>query len=33
MLQSVDLPAGWDTNQIFGLSMTFKVPQKAQSSP
>lgn len=28
MLQSVNLPPGWDTNEIFGLSLGFKVPRK-----
>jgi hypothetical protein len=30
MLQSVDLPAGWDTNEIVGVSLAFKVPHKAR---
>jgi len=28
MLQSVNLPEGWDTNQIIGISVAFKVLQK-----
>ena len=28
LLQSVNLPAGWDTNEIFGISLAFKVPRK-----
>jgi hypothetical protein len=28
LLQSVNLPAGWDTNEIVGLSLAFKVPRK-----
>lgn len=28
LLQSVNLPAGWDTNEIFGLSLAFKIPRK-----
>jgi Protein of unknown function (DUF2490) len=28
MVQSVNLPAGWDTNEVFGLSMAFKFPMK-----
>jgi hypothetical protein len=28
MLQSVNLPTGWETNEIFGLSLAFKVPRK-----
>jgi hypothetical protein len=28
LLQSVNLPPGWDTNTIIGISMTFKVPRK-----
>jgi len=29
LLQSVNLPTGWDTNEIFGISLAFKVPRKA----
>ena len=28
MLQFVNLPAGWDTNEILGISMAFKIPMK-----
>jgi hypothetical protein len=28
LLQSVNLPAGWDTNEIIGISMTFRIPMK-----
>lgn len=28
MLQSVNLPPGWDTNDIVGISVAFKVPRK-----
>ena len=28
LLQSVNLPTGWDTNEIFGISLAFKVPQR-----
>jgi len=28
LLQSVNLPPGWDTNTIIGISMAFKVPRK-----
>jgi Protein of unknown function (DUF2490) len=28
MIQSVNLPTGWQTNEIFGFSMAFKIPQK-----
>ena len=28
LLQSVNLPAGWDTNEIFGISLAFRVPRK-----
>jgi hypothetical protein len=28
LLQSVNLPAGWDTNQIFGISLSFKIVSK-----
>jgi hypothetical protein len=30
MWQSVNLPAGWDTNEIVGISLAFKVPRKAK---
>jgi hypothetical protein len=30
MLQSVNLPDGWDTNQIVGISLAFKIPHKAK---
>ena len=30
MLQSVNLPAGWDTNQIIGISLAIKVRRKPQ---
>jgi hypothetical protein len=29
LLQSVNLPTGWDTNEIFGISLAFKIPRKA----
>jgi hypothetical protein len=28
LFQSVNLPAGWDTNEIVGISLAFKVPRK-----
>ncbi len=28
MLQSVNLPPGWDTNEIVGISLAFRVPRK-----
>lgn len=28
LLQSVNLPDGWDTNEIIGISLTFKIPNK-----
>ena len=28
LLQSVNLPAGWDTNQIVGISLSFKILNK-----
>lgn len=28
MLQSVNLPAGWDTNEILGISLGLKIPRK-----
>jgi hypothetical protein len=35
LLQSVNLPAGWDTNQIIGISLALKVRRKqhVKSSP
>lgn len=30
LLQSVNLPAGWDTNEIIGISLSFKVPRKTK---
>jgi hypothetical protein len=30
LLQSVNLPPGWDTNQIVGISLAFKVPRKTK---
>ncbi len=30
MLQSVNLPPGWDTNQIVGVSLAFKIPRKSR---
>ncbi len=30
LLQSVNLPTGWDTNEIFGISLAFKVPRKSK---
>jgi hypothetical protein len=31
LLQSVNLPRGWDTNEIFGISLAFRVPRKSKS--
>ena len=31
MLQSVSLPAGWDTNEIVGISVALKIPRKTRS--
>lgn len=31
MLQSVNLPAGWDTNEIVGISVALKIPRKTRS--
>jgi hypothetical protein len=28
--QSVNLPTGWDTNEIVGISLAFKVPRKSR---
>ena len=30
MWQSVNLPAGWETNEIVGISLAFKVPRKTR---
>jgi hypothetical protein len=30
MLQSVNLPLGWDTNEIFGISLAYKVQRKTR---
>jgi hypothetical protein len=30
LVQSVNLPAGWDTNEILGISLAFKVPRKTR---
>ncbi len=30
LLQSVNLPPGWDTNQIVGISLAYKIPRKAK---
>ena len=30
LLQSVNLPAGWDTNEVFGISLAVKVQRKAK---
>ena len=30
MLQSVNLPAGWDTNEIIGITLALKIPRKTK---
>jgi hypothetical protein len=30
LFQSVSLPEGWDTNEIVGISLAFKVPRKTK---
>jgi len=30
LLQSVNLPSGWDTNEIVGISLAFTVPRKTR---
>ena len=30
LLQSVNLPTGWDTNEIFGISLALKVQRKTK---
>ena len=32
LLQSVNLPAGWETNEIVGISLAFKVPRKTSKT-
>ena len=31
LLQSVNLPRGWETNEIFGISLAFRVPRKTKT--
>ena len=31
LLQSVNLPSGWDTNEIFGISLAFRIPRKTKT--
>jgi hypothetical protein len=33
LLQSVNLPSGWDTNEMFGISLAFKLPRKTKMIP
>jgi Protein of unknown function (DUF2490) len=33
LLQSVNLPTGWDTNEIVGISLAFRVPRKTKMFP
>ena len=33
MLQSVNLPPGWDTNEIIGISLAVKIPRKTRDAP
>jgi hypothetical protein len=30
LLQSVNLPSGWDTNEIFGISLALKIPSRTK---
>jgi hypothetical protein len=30
LLQSVNLPGGWDTNEIVGISLAFRIPRKSK---
>ena len=30
LLQSLNQPTGWDTNEIVGISLAFKVPRKSK---
>ena len=31
LIQSVNLPPGWDTNEIFGISLAFRIPRKTKT--
>ena len=31
LLQSVNLPGGWDTNEILGISLAFRIPHKTKT--
>jgi hypothetical protein len=31
LLQSVNLPGGWDTNEILGISLAFRIPRKSKT--
>jgi hypothetical protein len=31
LLQSVNLPGGWDTNEIFGISLAFRIPRRTKT--
>jgi hypothetical protein len=31
LLQSINLPSGWDTNEIFGISLAFRIPRKTKT--
>jgi len=31
LLQSVNLPGGWDTNEILGISLAFRIPRKTKT--
>ena len=31
LLQSVNLPSGWDKNEIFGISLAFRIPRKTKT--
>jgi len=32
LLQSVNLPGGWDTNEILGISLAFRIPRKSKTA-
>ena len=31
LIQSVNLPGGWDTNEILGVSLAFRIPRKTKT--
>ena len=31
LLQSINLPGGWDTNEILGISLAFRIPRRTKT--